>query len=363
MKIIELLTEAIKARIDHPEDLAWQEGSKGIKRAMSALSHVATSPGTTSIKWDGSPALIMGRDAAGNIVITDKSGFGAKGYDGKARSQEQLINMLAGRKPGDAERAAYAGKIGSLWPIIAAALPKDLRGYYQGDLLWVGTPAVQDGQFVFKPNKIEYRVNTNSELGQRIASSKAGMVVHGFFPDELTVEPTPIDDVSSLQGNPQFLVLGATAPRSEAIKLPIPAMPNTAGIDQLLDPTALREKQLTNFGALVGRYMAALASQGEDDYSQAANGFIKWIDSSGESAKKIVNAKEWINQHLTGYNNLWRSIQTVANYKSQIKAQMDKGTSDQVSASLEGVPGHEGYVAATPQGKIKLVDRYKFMRK
>jgi len=363
MKIIELLTEAIKARIDHPEDLVWQEGSKGVQRAMSALSHVTVSPNTASIKWDGSPALIMGRDAAGNAVITDKSGFGAKGYDGKARSQEQLVNMLAGRKPGDSDRAVYANKIGSLWPIIAAALPNNLKGYYQGDLLWVGTPAVIDGQFVFKPNKIEYRVNTNSELGQRIATSKAGMVVHGFLPDEQTAEPTPIDDVSSLQGNPQFLVLGATAPRSEAIKLPKPAMPNTAGVDQLLDPTALREKQLTNFGALIGRYMAALASQGEDDYSQAAQGFVKWIDGSGESAKKIANAKEWINQHITGYNNLWRSIQTVANYKSRIKEQMDRDTSDQVSASLDGVPGHEGYVAATPQGKIKLVDRHRFMRK
>jgi hypothetical protein len=363
MKITELLTEAVKARIDHPEDIAWQEGSKGVQRALLALQDVLINPQRTSIKWDGSPALIFGRDADGNVIITDKSGFGAKSYDGKARSAAALKQMLSARDPGNPDRERYASAIAALWPTISQAIPKDLHGYYQGDLLWTQTPPVQEGNFVFKPNKVTYKIPVNSALGKRIAASKVGMVVHGFLPDEVTAEPTAITDVSSLQNNPQFMVLGAEMPAVAAQKAPKPQMPNTAGIDQLLDPAQLKTAQLTNLGALIGRYLAALAGAGEGSYANAAKGFMQWLEGSGESPKKIANVKSWIADHTMGYNNLWAAIAANISYKTQIKSQLDKQTSGEISASLGELPGHEGYVAATPHGKIKLVDRHVFMRK
>ena len=71
-------------RIQHAEDLVFWEGSKGAIRALDALASLATEEGqrTTSLKWDGSPAVIFGRDESGQFVFTDKSGFTAKGYDG-----------------------------------------------------------------------------------------------------------------------------------------------------------------------------------------------------------------------------------------------------------------------------------------
>lgn len=363
MKITELLLEAVKARIDHPEDIAWQEGSKGVKRALLALDSVLQDPKMTSIKWDGSPALIFGRDANGQVVITDKSGFAATGYDGKTRSAAMLKKMLAARDPGNADRERYAIKIAALWSTISKAIPSDLRGYYQGDLLWSKTPAVEQGMFVFKPNKITYKIPVNSELGERIAASKVGMVVHSFLPDDATAEPTAITDIKALQGNPEFMVLGAEMPKIKAQKTPKIQLPNTAGIDGLLDPTELKTKQLANLGALIGRYMAAMASAGEGSYANAAKGFISWLDGSGESAKKIANAKAWIAEHIQGYNNLWAAITAISAYKTQIKSQLDKQTSGEISAQLGELPGHEGYVAATPHGKIKLVDRHVFMRK
>lgn len=362
MQIKELLTEGIKARIDHPEDLAWQEGSKGVGRAMQSLAYALAKPQSTSIKWDGSPALIFGRNSLGEIVITDKSGFSAKGYDGKARSPEQLAAMLRARDPNNPERAKYANRIAGLWPVVAKSIPQG-QGYYQGDLLYVGTPNIVDGNFVFKPNKIEYKIPVNSELGKKIAASKVGMVVHGFLSSDADAEPTPVTDVSALQKNPDFLVLGAEMPGVKGQKVAKPGIPNTAGIDELLNPAELRAKQLTNLGALIGKYMASMAGAGSADYANAAKGFIGWLDSSGESPKKITNAKEWIRDHLQGYNNLWAAIAAISNYKSQVKAQLDRQVSGDISASLDGAEGHEGYVAATPYGKIKLVDRHVFMRK
>jgi len=57
MKIREVLTEA-KARIEHPEDRIFGDGSAGAKGALESLSDAASSSKNISIKFDGSPALI-----------------------------------------------------------------------------------------------------------------------------------------------------------------------------------------------------------------------------------------------------------------------------------------------------------------
>ena len=75
------------ARIDHAEDVIFFEGSKGAIRVLEAFKDLAAGDTqSTTIKWDGSPAVIFGRDDKGDFIFTDKSGFVAKGYDGKSKS-------------------------------------------------------------------------------------------------------------------------------------------------------------------------------------------------------------------------------------------------------------------------------------
>ena len=55
------LTEA--ARIQHAEDIIFWEGSAGANRVIDSI--VGLTKGNTqslTIKWDGSPAVIFGRD-------------------------------------------------------------------------------------------------------------------------------------------------------------------------------------------------------------------------------------------------------------------------------------------------------------
>ena len=83
------------ARIDHAEDIVFWEGSKGAVRALNSLKATEEGGhGNVTIKWDGSPAIIFGRDENGKFVLTDKSGFGAKGYDGRATDGPALFKML-----------------------------------------------------------------------------------------------------------------------------------------------------------------------------------------------------------------------------------------------------------------------------
>ena len=80
------------ARIDHAEDIIFWEGSAGAKRVIDSI--IGLAKGNTqslTIKWDGSPAVIFGRDDKGDFVFTDKSGFVAIGYDGKSKCTVTLL--------------------------------------------------------------------------------------------------------------------------------------------------------------------------------------------------------------------------------------------------------------------------------
>ena len=64
------------ARIDHAEDIIFDEGSRGAIRALEALKQMEQGGHkNVTVKWDGSPALVFGRNEAGEFILTDKSGF------------------------------------------------------------------------------------------------------------------------------------------------------------------------------------------------------------------------------------------------------------------------------------------------
>ena len=103
----------------------------------------------TSLKWDGSPAVIFGRDEEGNFIFTDKSGFGVKSYKGKVESEEEMEQMYRAR----AERAAkrmgvepegvFQKRYSKITPMMQKAfrlaeksVDPDHRGYFFGEVLY-----------------------------------------------------------------------------------------------------------------------------------------------------------------------------------------------------------------------------------
>ena len=90
---IKMLMEG--ARIQHAEDIIFWEGSKGALRVVSSLKSLEQQGHKeVTIKWDGSPAVIFGRAPDGRFIFTDKSGWSAKGYNGKTTSAEEVKDML-----------------------------------------------------------------------------------------------------------------------------------------------------------------------------------------------------------------------------------------------------------------------------
>lgn len=358
----ELLLERVKPRIDHPEDLVWRDGSKGYINAIKAIDFAQRNPENIKIKFDGTPSLIVGRNENGTLVLTDKAGFGASKYDGHAKSPEEVYQMLYNRSPDQEGRDQFAKAIASLYPLFDSSIDKRVRGYYQGDLLYVGTPDIENDYYVFQPNKIEYKVKTNSELGRRIGASKAGIVFHGFFKDRGVSVPEPIDDVSMLKGDSRLFVLNSQMSNVNIGLTKPERIDNINSIDNILDITELKLNKISDFPLSIGRYLGYMARTGNTDYNKMPQGYLDWLQYSKLTVAKQDRIKNYISQNMESYMILWKSIKNVVEFKSKVKDNIDQYQPEAIEAYLDGEKSHEGYVVHSPAATIKLVDRYKFMR-
>lgn len=379
------LTEA-KARIDHPEDIIFDEnGLAGALRALDAIEHAIDNHSTTTtIKWDGSPAVIFGWLDKNNFVVTDKAGIGAKKYNGRPTSADDLTAMIYSRKPDQPGRAEYAAKFGAIYDLLKRVTPKSTAGkLFQGDMLWMeSTNLIADDNTVsFKPNKIKYTFDTAEELGQRIKKSQAGIVVHGVYNDANTAadanaEPTPTTPAANkLTGNSKIVVFGPETqiPGNKKIKKPkaeieslrnLIKSPAAAQIDNMLDPYTIGTIKISNFPDLFKSFINTKARAGKEIDSNAAAEFINWIKSpeSGLTASKQQNVLSHIKQFQRAFETAWRITAGLSDLKHSVKQQLDKLVA-QHSGGMKTATGHEGYVASTPHGKIKFVNRPAFMKK
>lgn len=379
-----MLTES-RARIDHPEDLVLDEGSAGAMRALDAMLSLARKPHQVTIKFDGSPALIFGWDEKG-FVLTDKSGFGAKGYDGMARSAADVESMLRGdtgrrvkvdTPEAKAERDSYAKGIAGLYDTLKSLVPRSFKGFLQGDLMWSSKPNVIDGNYVFGPVKIMYRIPVASELGKKIGSSKMGLVIHSLIPSRDDPEPRGVSDPSSLglSSIPGVVVLPHDLRITEPLKVPEQAIEKFATVVRKYAPAIdkFMAGPIKTLPALMKSYVNYLAGQGIVDYADAATGFIGWMDSPASKATDSMrsNVKSFIASNQIGYKATWAVMEGLKETKLRLKSQLDSKARGTVAAEfgprahqdLVGKQGHEGFVANTEHGTIKLVNRGDFMRK
>lgn len=370
-----LLTEA-KARIDHPEDLVFEEGTAGALRALEAIVHAASNPSVNTVKWDGTPAIIFGRDDQG-FILTDKAGFGAKKYDGMARSQKMFQDMIFNRKPDEPSRMEYATQIAKLYPMLERIVPVSFRGFIQGDIMWMSQPVVHDGVIEIQPLKVKYTIDAKSDLGKKIKASQAGVVVHSYFTDRAEDEPramTP-EEISKLKSSPGLVVLspvmqvesvpGFNLEEAGVTQIRNLVAKNKAAIDKLLDPMSITTLKISNLPDIFKSFLNFKAYRGE--HAPTPKEFLAWLQSpdSKLTANKLQNVMEHINKNKTGFAAVFQIANALVNLKYELKHQLDTHASQDaaVTASVREHPGHEGFVADTPHGKIKLVNRPVFMKK
>jgi hypothetical protein len=345
------LTEAA-ARIEHLEDLVFEKGTRGIKEALAIIESAAENTAeTTTVKWDGKPAIIWGRKPNGEFVLTDKSGFLAKGYDGLATSPDQLAriqNMRSG------ERGELIGIYARLWPMLEAATPTNFKGYVQGDLLYTETPPEVQGAYVFRPNFIEYRIPAASKLGEAIGKSNVGIAVHTRYADPgseaeaikhitfaphpglLLIEPTQKD------------IKNVTPSRKLERELRSVVAQNGAAIDSLFNPAELRAAGITDLPQLCKRY---INSRITSNYDNLLADFGPWLQKS-VTPRKYNNIVEYLQSprsNLDGISAAFTAFLLLHEIKTDMLNQLDRQQ-----------PGQEGWVIASDAGRAKLVNRFGF---
>jgi len=373
--------------IDHPEDLIISQGSMGADRVLSDLSKLEKDPSTVSIKWDGFPAVVFGRDSAGDLVFMDKHMY-EKVVDGKIKFTT-IKNYDLSR---NANRNDLWDKESILRPALEKAVPNVRDRFWMGDLMWSGTPKTENGYFVFKPNTVEYRVKIDdtpgrgNTLSDKIARSIGGIAIHTFIPglgqaDQPLVGFKGLDEdagitfmVGEMQDKPRVSV---NKQLLTSAKKTIDA--NKDIVDQFIkDLTTLKSKSvISSMGPFITRML-----EDDDIQNNIVPRFLDFLKErlNPNAAQKMLgtNKDGWLyldmgepnpNDPVNGRGGaagllaIWTIWAKITELKIHIKQQIDtQQQGSEIVAITDGLNAHEGYVFGSGKDKLKLIDRLGFSR-
>lgn len=180
LKLKEFLTEEKNVHMEHIEDLVFNEGVEGTRKAINFLRDLrdmlaghSTDKLATTVKWDGAPAIFAGVDPRdGKFFVAKKGIFNKdpKVYKSEADITADLTGDLAAKFKVALQQLSNLGIT---------------SGVYQGDLMFTNDKKIEtiDGKkyVTFHPNTIVYAVPYDSELGRRIRGCKIGVVWHTTY--------------------------------------------------------------------------------------------------------------------------------------------------------------------------------------
>ena len=175
------LKEEKNTHMEHLEDLIFNEGLAGTKQAIKFLSDLrdmlassAKSKVTSTVKWDGAPAIFAGIDPRdGKFFIAKKGIF----------NKEPKVYKTAAEIDADTD-----GDLAAKFKIALQEFSKlgIKKGVYQGDLMFtqqdLKLETIEGSKYVtFHPNTIVYAVPAESDLAKQIKKAKIGVVWHTTY--------------------------------------------------------------------------------------------------------------------------------------------------------------------------------------
>jgi len=352
-----ILTEAAKVgrEYQHLEDLVFVDGSQGALEAADILAKLGSDSGDVAIKWDGNPTIYWGREPNGQFVLVGKNGWGRN----KSTSADDLSNFIKSSGKGEEWREKFGNDMAGVFNAMKTATPPSFRGYVYGDLLYhPGKPFTSaNGAVSFTPNLVTYTVDTNSQLGERIANSKVGVVVHTRYDEFGSSNGTPISDVQELNSK-DVVVLGQTyvthqpkVDTKEVNSIRKTAQANAKVIDNFLAPVA----GLSDMKNIIYTYVNQMSRT--QQLKNLENGFFDWLEQSKVSPNKQAKIKEMNNASPKALPAVFGLVKQIMAAKDHIIDQLDNSDAD-VKASTKGEKGGEGYVALG--SKTKLVPRTRW---
>lgn len=363
LEFIQNIAESVRGNthIEHPEDLVFTSGSKGASDALAAMNSVIAQPKNVTIKWDGYPALIFGRNHDGQLIVVDKHMFNKK--DGSGRRVTSVEQFIAYDQARGVNRGDLYQQLAKLWPQFEVAVPQGVQGYYWGDLLWVGKPAIRNGEYVFQPNTVQYHIPVTGDMGKRISKSGGGIIVHQYFSD-FDSPAQVLTGTGELNLNGSLCIITSAMNDSVVLRSPVQLEKQAAAairtygaaVDQLIDPINLSSIKCTNLPQLMKTYINSRI-RGEK------RSFFEWIPeklSAPKLQRLIGDGKEgYLYQNAEGVEGAMAIHSALAAVKNSIVQQLD-AQQKAIKATVNNAAGGEGYVVNSSIGLIKLVNRALF---
>lgn len=352
--------------ISHPEDLIISNGSAGAERVVKELLGLEKTSETVSIKWDGFPAVVFGRDANGKLVFVDKHMF-----DKVAKGKMEFTTIKDYDEERGANRSDLWAKEANLRKALEKIVPKVKDRFWMGDLLWTGTPEIVDNYYTFKPNTVEYQVKADSELGEDIGKSVGGIAVHTFIPG-LGQTDIPLRGLEGLPEHADVVFLtGEIKDTKPRVAVDKKVVADTQKVIKQYGPAA--DKFIEALGAAKGKsiltamgpFITSMLEQG-DIKTDIIPRFLEFLKTklSGPAATKFLgeNKDGWLyKEGAPGLEAVWKLWATVTDLKINLKRQLDSQLEgSEVRALINGKDSHEGYVFGAGEEKLKIVDRLGF---
>lgn len=180
MSFKQLLSEEKNTHMEHIEDLIFNEGVDGTRKAINFLRDIrdmlAGNSGrklSMTVKWDGAPAIFAGVDPRDGKFFVAKKGIFNK---------EPKVYKTSAEV-----RADTSGDLADKLVIALKLLPAlGIKGVIQGDFMFgpgdVKTEEIDDKSYLtFHPNTIMYAVENGTPLATQVKKASIGIVWHTVY--------------------------------------------------------------------------------------------------------------------------------------------------------------------------------------
>ena len=376
----------------HLEDAVLYGGVTGARQAINLLRSMrdmlsgSSSRGvSTTVKWDGAPAIFAGQDPRdGKFFVAKKGVFNKnpKIYKSAAEVDEDTSGDLAVKLKLALKHLPDLG----------------ITGVLQGDFLFSKSDLKNetiDGEKVttFHPNTIVYSVPSKSEMGKAIRSAKIGIVWHtvysgssfetmkASFGQKISEKLRPSKDVWYV--DPEFTDVSGKATFTAKENKAVTKYISDAGkVFSKLDSKTMNAisenpeliRQITvhfNTKVRAGQKITNVKSHVKDLVNHITGFYAKEADKrKTPKGKKVQTDKRdeilkfFSNANVKNLENIFLLMNALIDAKEMIINKMDQASNiDTLLRTKDGfqVTAPEGYVAIDNDGSaLKLVNRMQF---
>ena len=380
--------EGVLKHLTHLEELILTSKQEGLNIAIQFLRELydtfkgkADSKTFTSIKFDGSPASIVGINPEnGKFFVSTKS---LGNVNPKINYTDEDVDRNHGHAPGLVKKLKLALKY----------LPAVIRdGVYQGDFMFDQEDLKKqniEGEdlILFKPNTITYAVEQHSPLGQRILNSKIGIIFHTKYSGPNLQNLKKSSDVNVSEFNQTQDVFVDDAKFKDISGVATFTKQESEKIQTLIDASITAGNRIKwndipdNVYSFLNTFINSLIRQGRfvEKPQEEYDNFVQWITAKAnkdiekmktekgktqkqQALESFLSKLESSNMDILNLFNLTKKLEQaksmfITKYNSAIKT---KQFLTQPDGTLK-VAAPEGYVAVDHLGNmVKFVDRLSF---